>query len=515
MAPNDRDGFFRIVSVLGTSNTSSNICWSGGEILGQYAPSTLYDSLTDQNNMTAHGMHDKYGMMLGHEGYVPGIQVENVKLFDYGDGISFDGVLDPTNTFTIRNVHIRYSRDDCIEDDSYLGGTIYGAFLDGCYSGLSARSSSRPNSGNAITMSYSLIRMQSMDIVYESGSAAHPDSNKVGPNHNAFWKWNLEDGHIGPQLNLYYNVFRADGPRDGYVNPSNQEFMAPPPGRLSACEGNVITWFGAGSFAAAIPTEQNPEVQYGSACFKVVSGAAAQTTWDSAVAVWQANWDAEHPNPPADLAPPIVSMFYPGPLGWVTEPVPLTGLVTLVATAVDDRAVTSVQFKMTPIEGGSPYSIGAGVTVASGDATSANGYAGPTKYRLASWNSALVPDGTYHLTATAWDGNDQSKTSDPITVTVNNPRITSWSYSTGGGFGATWGLASVTTSHTIQSVSSWIYYATPGYSTYASDSQWGGVGYTYYGLRSAGLPGSCVDMAASIQVQLSGNWEGNTQDGCP
>ncbi len=98
---------------------------------------------------------------------------------------------------------------------------------------------------------------------------------------------------------------------------------------------------------------------------------------------------------------------------------------------------------------------------------------------------------------------------------VARASITNWSYGTGGGFGASWGYASVTTSETIQGVHSWIYYATPGYYTNARDSEWGGVGYTNYGLRSQGLPGSCVDMAASIEVEESGNWEGNTQDGCP
>src|SRR5207248_1376116 len=55
-----------------------------------------------------------------------------------------------------------------------------------------------------------------------------------------------------------------------------------------------------------------------------------------------AQWQAAHPDPLPDVAPPIVSLFSPGISGSTT----LTGTVTIIATAVDDRAVAGVQLQL-------------------------------------------------------------------------------------------------------------------------------------------------------------------------
>src|SRR5882724_552770 len=284
----------------------NGICWSGGEILGQYTPSTSWST-----------MHDKYGMIPGSGSSANGIQIQNVTIFSYGDGISFDVQSDAG--WSIRNVHIKYSRDDCIENDFLNAGTIDSTFLDGCYDGVSAQEySGSPNgTNNIITMSNSLVRLQSVDGVY--GGAI--------PNHNAFWKWST----IGPSVALYNNVFRTDGPsREGN---GAQMWMAPPPGKLADCRNNVMVWLGSGSYPETLPTTFN-----GQPCFTLMTGAAGLQYWNNAVAQWQ----ALHPNPLLDVAPPIVSLFSPGLVGSTT----LTGTVTLTATAVDDRAVAGVQFQM-------------------------------------------------------------------------------------------------------------------------------------------------------------------------
>src|SRR6266705_405554 len=56
----------------------NGICWSGGEVLGQFPPSTSWST-----------MHDKYGMIPGSGSSANGIQIQNVTIFSYGDGISF------------------------------------------------------------------------------------------------------------------------------------------------------------------------------------------------------------------------------------------------------------------------------------------------------------------------------------------------------------------------------------------------------------------------------------------
>src|SRR5947199_290817 len=249
----------------------NGICWSGGEVLGQFPPSTSWST-----------MHDKYGMIPGSGSSANGIQIQNVTIFSYGDGISFDVQSDAN--WVIRNVHIKYSRDDCIENDFLNAGTIDSTFLDGCYDAVSAQEySGSPNgNNNIVTISNSLLRLQSMDAVY--GGAV--------PNHNAFWKWST----IGPSLALYNNVFRTDGPsREGN---GAQMWMAPPPGKLADCRNNVMVWLGSGSYPETLPTTFN-----GQPCFTIMTGAAGLQYWNNAVAQWQ----TLHPHPLPDVAPPDVA----------------------------------------------------------------------------------------------------------------------------------------------------------------------------------------------------------------
>jgi len=346
------------------------ICWSGGEILGQFPPSTSWST-----------MHDKYGMIPGSGSSANGIKIQNVTIFSYGDGISFD-VQDDAN-WSIKNVHVKYSRDDCIENDFLNAGTIDSTFLDGCYDAVSAQEySGSPNgNNNIVTISNSLLRLQSMDAVY--GGAV--------PNHNAFWKWST----IGPSLALYNNVFRTDGPsREGN---GAQMWMAPPPGKLADCKNNVMVWLGSGSYPETLPTSFN-----GQPCFTIMTGAAGLQYWNNAVAQWY----AAHPDPLPDVAPPIVSLFSPGISGSTT----LTGTVTIVATANDDRAVVGVQLQL------NGQNIGAEVTQ---DGASGDDMFGPTHYAL-TWDSHGVANGTYTLTAVARDAAGHSTTSDGVTVTVSN-----------------------------------------------------------------------------------------------
>src|SRR5947199_2697924 len=249
----------------------NGICWSGGEVLGQFPPSTSWST-----------MHDKYGMIPGSGSSANGIQIQNVTIFSYGDGISFDVQSDAN--WVIRNVHIKYSRDDCIENDFLNAGTIDSTFLDGCYDAVSAQEySGSPNgNNNIVTISNSLLRLQSMDAVY--GGAV--------PNHNAFWKWST----IGPSLALYNNVFRTDGPsREGN---GAQMWMAPPPGKLADCRNNVMVWLGSGSYPETLPTTFN-----GQPCFTIMTGAAGLQSCNNAVAQWQ----TLHPHPLPDVAPPDVA----------------------------------------------------------------------------------------------------------------------------------------------------------------------------------------------------------------
>jgi len=351
--------------VWGYMGSSSNLCWHSGQILGTIPPSTPYED-------NLNGYHLMYGVDV--HGASP--LVEGLTIFTGGDGITFDAAEDAN--WTVRDVHMTYIRDDCIENDFLNSGLVDRSFFDGCYDFMSARAYGggvADGSANTVTVQNSLIRVQGMDKLYPGLSA---------PGYGGFWKWSgsgSPNTDIGPMLVITNTVFRADAPP--VEGNGAGLYMAPVPGKVKSCANNVMVWLGPGSFPEPLPS-----------CFTVLTGQAGRDYWDNAVAQWK----AAHPAP-VDMAPPIVSLWSPGLAGSST----LTGTVTLVATAVDDQALGGVQFALN----GQP--IGAEVSTA----------ATPAKFPL-TWDSHGLANGTYTLTATARDVAGHRTTSAGVTVTISN-----------------------------------------------------------------------------------------------
>ena len=351
--------------VWGYMGSSSNLCWHSGQILGTIPPSTPYED-------NLNGYHLMYGVDV--HGASP--LVEGLTIFTGGDGITFDAAEDAN--WTVRDVHMTYIRDDCIENDFLNSGLVDRSFFDGCYDFMSARAyggGAADGSANTVTVQNSLIRVQGMDKLYPGLSA---------PGYGGFWKWSgsgSPNTDIGPMLVITNTVFRADAPP--VEGNGAGLYMAPVPGKLKSCANNVMVWLGPGSFPEPLPS-----------CFTVLTGQAGRDYWDNAVAQWK----AAHPTL-VDMAPPIVSLWSPGLSGSST----LTGTVTLVATAVDDQALLGVQFAL------NGQSIGAEVLTA----------ATPAKFPL-TWDSHGLANGTYTLTATARDAAGHRTTSAGVTVTISN-----------------------------------------------------------------------------------------------
>ena len=326
----------------------SGICWHGGEIIGQLPPSTPWST-----------MHDSYGIDVDGASF----QLEQIRVFNNGDGVTMDAQEDVN--WIWRDVYFKYMRDDCVENDFLNNGTIENSLFDGCYSGISSRSYTSVLDGrnNVVVVRNSLFRAQFMDQGYRR------------PGHGGFWKWETN----GPRIDLYNTVFLTDGPT------IEDDAIMPPPGRLRNCFGNVMIWLGSGSFPEPVPTEPG--------CFRLLTGAEGQQFWDSAVTAWK----NAHPSALTDIAPPVISMWNP------SASATLSGSVTLTATAVDDRDVAGVQFKL------DGQNIGPEVTVEA-----------PTAKFTLSWDSQGKLNGTYALTATARDPGGQTTTSAAIVVTIAN-----------------------------------------------------------------------------------------------
>ncbi len=325
----------------------ANVCFHGGEMVGNLPPATSWSAALNYYAVVPDG---------------PNITVEGIRTFDRGDGVAFGS---NAPNWTLRGAYIHYARDGCVENHSVFAGTVDDALLDGCFIGFASRPyrAVQDGSGNVMTIQNTLVRLQPMDGVY-TGPV---------PGHGAFFEWSA----TSPQLALYNDVFRADQPSN-----DGDEHMAPPPGKLAGCANNVMVWLGAGPFPEPLPS-----------CFTLLTGATGLDYWNQAVAQWQAN----HPPALADVGSPVVSVFTPA------ANATLTGLITLTATAVDDRELAEVRFQL------DGQDLGAATTT---DLT-------PTKYTLP-WDSRGGANGAHTLTATARDATGNATTSAGITVTISN-----------------------------------------------------------------------------------------------
>lgn len=215
----------------------ARVCLSGGTFIGTWSRDTSWKSMHGTGAVIMDG---------------PRATVEDITVHGYGDSIR---LLDRANHFVIRRVDLSFSRDDCIENDTLLSGTVSSSLLDGCYNAFSARSYQKVPDGDhhVWTIQSSLVRLQPMPRTYRD--------EKPIPGTAGFFKW---DKH-GPQLVLKDNVFRADK-RAGPVG------LGLPRGKLKSCSGNTMVWLGKGPYPAYLPP-----------CFKLTRD---KSVWDRAVASW-------------------------------------------------------------------------------------------------------------------------------------------------------------------------------------------------------------------------------------
>jgi hypothetical protein len=225
--------------------------FTGGTVLGQFDRSWTWEQMHDLNNAAIAFDNASFT--------VDGLRADNVT-----DGIRPE----KEDNFTVREVHLSYVRDDCIENDHLLGGLVDDSLLDGCYSAFSARPSQAiidsgyNGAAKVWTIQNTLVRLQAMP-----GPNA-PTADGLG--HAGFFKWHKWDdpaNSLSPKLALHNNVFMAE--RVGDVGPDR---MGIPPTMLAGCSNNVMVWLGPGSFPSALPP-----------CFTVTTDRAV---WDNAVADW-------------------------------------------------------------------------------------------------------------------------------------------------------------------------------------------------------------------------------------
>ncbi len=243
----------------------SNMCFSGGKITGPFAPTDTWDIAKASAGIDA----DKGTVMTG-------LQMENVRIHDYGDAFALKGA----PNFKIIGAHVSYNRDDCIENDYFHTGLVDDSLFDGCYQAFSARrdSSSQPvtaNNNNVWTIQNSLIRLQPMEKVYK-------DTGLI-PGHDGWFKWDSIDVSVSPKLALKNNIWWVS-------QPANLVGLGIPKGRLAECSNNIMVWTGGGTYPVDTSKQDPlPTTFNGHPCFTITTD---KSVWDNAKSAWL----TKHPN---------------------------------------------------------------------------------------------------------------------------------------------------------------------------------------------------------------------------
>ena len=106
----------------------------------------------------------------------PDVDIEDWRIDSAWDGIR---ISDGSGGFEISNLWITRNRDDAIENDDLLDGTIRDSLLDGVFVGLSGQDDGAPDgSNNLVEMDNVLMRMET--YLYK-GEMTHGPPLKVGP----------------------------------------------------------------------------------------------------------------------------------------------------------------------------------------------------------------------------------------------------------------------------------------------------------------------------------------------
>jgi hypothetical protein len=110
---------------LGKYDPGKGTCVIGGSVVGTQSRALTWQGM--KAGVDGDGFYFK-----SHGGVIDGLRIANVE-----DGIGTVGG-DPEGIL-IRNVHMSYIRDDCIENDYVVGLIVKDSLLDGCFFGLSQR----------------------------------------------------------------------------------------------------------------------------------------------------------------------------------------------------------------------------------------------------------------------------------------------------------------------------------------------------------------------------------------
>jgi Ca2+-binding RTX toxin-like protein len=221
--------------------------------------------------------------------FAPAVTVDNWRIDKAWDAIR---ILNGSDNFLINDVHISNNRDDAIENDWVLSGTIRDSLLDGVFAGISLGNGDlHDGSAHTVTVENTFIRLQSYLVNGEMS-------------HGSIFKMNTDAPGTSPDLRIINSVFAIDDVTHNGL------------ARLKLAWENVVESHG-NVFLNLSDTPLPSNYPLPPAGFTILQGQAARDYWEKVEAAWLANHDGvgdldvtplpplpgQAPDPTSDPAP--------------------------------------------------------------------------------------------------------------------------------------------------------------------------------------------------------------------
>ena len=374
---------------------SDSMCWAGGYITSNQDWLPLDASWnTSKYGYTGDGL---YRNTTAIENFAKDLTITGVHVFNVSDGLR---TTNATTSWTVKNVWEDYIRDDCLENDGGMSGTISDVLFDGCYSGVSNQDVTATD--KHITIDKMLLRMEPQPYPYHWDTKSYPRLFVNGYGTTPFAYDHVFKGNVAgwPTFSITNSVILLE-----YDRQDPQIF--PPKNRVTGCSNNTIIWLDDPAKAPTYLLTDFP------GCFTII------TDHQKALDFWAAkvvDWHQRHPGVGADKKP-VRPECYTWPrygTNQTTKCGSVTSTPTPAPTVSFSLAPTSIQTNQSTTLSWS--STDATSCTASGAWSGSKSTSGSASTGIQTTTGTL----TYNLTCTGAGGT----VSKSATVTVSNPTPT-------------------------------------------------------------------------------------------
>jgi len=262
--------------------SDSGMCWAGGYV---YSSKPWDASWADHKDLDGPTRNSSVFNNASYEMTLTGMHFFNVH-----DGPRSNNA----DNWTVQHVWGEYIRDDCIENDHLSSGRVSDSLFDGCYTGISTRSSgSADGRGHVVTIERVLLRLQPMPYPYKwrsKGGTIDENGNSynglgIPYGHGKFFKYQERNKEMNNHFVLKDSVFAAS-----FGNIRRSNFNLPHPDLIDQCEGVTVAWladspFRGGGNIAAVQSKFP-------ACITILEGQEARAFWRQKVI----DWHRRHPD---------------------------------------------------------------------------------------------------------------------------------------------------------------------------------------------------------------------------